>query len=222
MTEHLAGNPQWHRDKVCIVCGRKGGLNFLARNIKPLAEVNFTKAYKRNERKWFELYVLYVIYLSSASNRIYMKREMHTYIIYEKSWIWIWLIDFLFLIKSMHKKVSFLIYCYLKRHYLYFRLFSPFQNLHTRKINTINVFQESFTSGTQKLMFKYWIFTHSLMNRLYACKQIHIDTWFKMHSNGNIIKISLRGVYFKFIYLMTNPRLPSTFKRNIFLTKNLS
>ena len=37
-----------------------------------------------------------------------------------------------------------------------------------------------------------------------------------------IIKISLRGVYFKFIYLMTNPRLSSAFKRNIFLTKILA
>ena len=60
------------------------------------------------------------------------------------------------------------------------------------------------------------------MNRLYACKQIHIDTRFKMHSDGNIIKISLRGVYIKFKYLMRNPRLSSTFKRNISLTKILA
>ena len=48
---------------------------------------------------------------------------------------------------------------------------------------------------------------------------IHVHA-FSMHYDGNVLKIS--GVCFKVIYLMTNQRLSSNLKRNIFLTNILA
>ena len=91
----------------------------------------------------------------------------------------------------------------LKRHQLFFRLFSPLQYLHKIIINNIKEF-----SGDLFI----WIaiisvniessLIHSMnLTYLFDCKQIYIDTRFEMHSNGNILKIT--GVCFKVENLMT-------------------
>ena len=79
-------------------------------------------------------------------------------------------------------------------------------------------FREYFPSGTQYLVFNIfdWIFTRSLNKHIHllAC------TRFKMHSDGNVLKIIGVCFKFKYMYLMTK-RVFLQLLNNVFLTKIL-
>ena len=68
---------------------------------------------------------------------------------------------------------------------------------------------------------KYWIFTHSINEHIYLlATQYILIPRFSCNPKEMIFNIS--SVCFKITYLMTNQSFFSTFKSNIFLTKNRS